>query len=816
MKIIIGKNFLLNIVYKTAIFSAFFLLCITHSLLAQTPGFKVKGKVIFEKDKVVEFGNAIALSTKDSSIIKGAPFQNGEFILEGLLRDTFLLKVSSVGYKDYVIPVYNMNRDTVIDVELITLQEDNILKEVTVVAKAPLFEMDGEKVKVNVEQTSLNSVGNALDVLKRSPGIMVSSSDAVTVFGKGTPIIYLDGLQISSIDILKSLPSTEIKSIEIINNPSAKYDAGGRAVINIITIKNNLQGYNGNIIQNTLYIKSLFSYTGLRLNVTKKKWSVNVSLGTTMGQQWSSDIYNRTYKLQDTIVMKMDNSIYDKQNHSNMYYYRTGINYRFDSTSTFGLQYNGFYNARNDVSDNANIITQNDVEVYRLKTNTKSKPLSINNNITANYTKRFDTLGTELFIAAQYGDFNIKNIANIHQTTSVGFVNTGIEKRNTNQNNIHIVSAQLDFTKVFNKKWKLESGIKETYISKTSDIKFENYLSNNGWVSDPNYLNGFWFSENIGAAYSELRFKKNKWNARAGGRAELTHSDGFSKTTNQALIERQYLNFFPSAFIGYDFTKDLTTAVTFSSRITRPTFQDLDPFINYIDSVTSFRGNPYLLPEYTNSIEASLIYMKEASITFNYSRTNGALRLVVDKLNNGTDAFTATTKNLDRAETYSFGITIPYELKWWTTSNYFGYILNTFTYNQGGLIIKNNKPTFTLYLYDEFRFKKICSLELNYEYTSSAVDGIFISKPFSMLSVTLKKMLLKDKLTCRFTASDVFSQYIMAGNSNIPSYDLSYTSRTSTHYFLLALNYKFGKLKNANYQSRSVNEDQYNRVKMGK
>jgi hypothetical protein len=813
---LITKEKTFNSSLKTITFVIVFVFCLFQSVVAQTVSFSVKGKVNFEKDKVVEFGNVIALSLKDSSIVKGAPFQNGEFKLDGLVKDSFLLKISSVGYKDYIKPIYKVTGDTLIDIEQITLLVDITLSEVTVVAKTPLFEMDGEKVKINVEQTSLSSVGNALDVLKRSPGVMVNSSDAVMVFGKGTPIIYLDGMQISSVDILKSIPSSEIKSIEIINNPSAKYDAAGRALINIITIKNNLEGYNGNVIQNTLYIKALFSYTGLRLNVTKKKWSVNAGLGTTMGEQWSSDIYNRTYKLQDTITMQMNNSIYDTQNHTNMYYYRAGVNYRFDSTSTIGFQYNGFYNLRHDVSENINSITQDSIEQYLLKTHTETKPLSVNNNITANYTKRFDTLGTELFIAAQYGDFNIKNISNITQETTFGGLTTDLEKRNTNQNNINIISAQIDFTKVFSKKWKLESGIKETYISKTSDIKFENYRSNDGWISDPDYLNGFSFTENIGAAYSELRFKQKKLNARLGGRAELTHSDGFSKTTNQALIQRQYLNFFPSAFVGYDFTKDLTAAVTLSSRITRPTFQDLDPFINYIDSLTSFRGNPYLLPEYTYSAEASLIYMKEASLTFNYSRTNGALRLVVDKLNDGSGAFTATTKNLDRSETYSLGITIPYELKWWTTSNYFGYFLNTFTYNQDGLIIANNKPTFSLYLYNEFRFKKICALQIDYQYTSSAVDGIFISKPFSMLSVALKKTFFKDKLTCRVTASDVFSQYIMAGNSNIPTYDLSYVSRTSTHYFLLALNYKFGKLKNVNYQNRSVNDEQDNRVKMGK
>ena len=205
---------------KTITFVIVFILCVVQPLVAQTPSFSVKGKACIDKDKVVEYGNVIALSLKDSSIIKGAPFQNGEFKLDGLVKDSFLLKISSVGYKDFINPIYKTSSDTVINLGQILLLVDNTLSEVTVVAKTPLFEMDGEKVKVNVEQTSLSSVGNALDVLKRSPGVMVSSSDAVTVFGKGTPIIYLDGMQISSVDILKSIPSAEIKSIEIINDDS--------------------------------------------------------------------------------------------------------------------------------------------------------------------------------------------------------------------------------------------------------------------------------------------------------------------------------------------------------------------------------------------------------------------------------------------------------------------------------------------------------------------------------------------------------------------------------------------------------------------
>ncbi len=785
-------------------------------VLGQNKPYSLTGKINSDKNSVIEFGNVIALSVKDSSIIKGAPFQNGAFRLDGIEKDTILIKITSIGYSDHLSVFYRTNNDSVTDFGNIELKDNNTLNEVTVTAKKTLFEMDGEKVKINVEGTSLNAAGTALDVLRRSPGVLVNSTDNVTIFGKGTPIIYLDGLLISSTDILKSLPSSDIKSIEIINNPSSKYDAAGRAVINIITVRNNLEGYNGNVIQNFLCSKYLFTYTGFRLNYTRKKISTNFSYGFNTGKQWNSDQYERTYKINDSSNIEMNNYLYDVQNYSNVHFYRAGINYRFDSASTLGLQYNGFYNSRKDASDNVNSILLNKEEQYNLHTNTKGTPLLMNNGINVNYSRKFDTLGTELFTAVQYGNFIIKNTANIAVETKYNNLVLQEEKRNSNRNDIKILGAQIDLTKAFNKRWKLESGIKESYITKASDIKFENKNNNGNWISDPAYLNGFEFNENIAAGYSELRFKHKKANARIGARVELTNSEGYSKILSKNIINRQYVNFFPSAYFGYDLAKDLITSVTFSSRINRPSFQDLDPFINYIDSLSSFRGNPYLLPEYTNSIEVSLVYMKEANLTFGYSKTDGALRLVVDKLNDSTEAFTATTKNLKKSETYSFGVTIPYELSWWTTANYFGYFLNTFSYDQAGVIVQNYKPTFSIYLYDEFRFKKLFSLELTYEYTSAAVDGIFISKPFSMLNVTLKKNFFKDKLNCRFIASDILNTYIMKGQSNIPVYNIGYTSKVNIHYFLLALNYKFGKLKAANYKNRSVSDEEYNRVKMGK
>jgi hypothetical protein len=791
------------------------LLFIFNFHLAKADNYAVTGKITDSLNKPIESGNAIILSAKDSSIIKGNFFMSGQFQVSEISENTIILKITAAGFQDYFQSIKRESNDSTIDVGILQLKTNNTLKEVEIISKIPLFERDGEKVKVNVENTSLSSVGTVLDVLKKSPTVMVNNNDVVSVFGKGNAIIYLDG-QIVSVDILKTIPSSEIKEIEIIANPSAKYDASGNAVINIITKKNNLEGYNGNLIQNTLYSKYIFTYTGLRFNYKRKKWSTYVSYGFPHGITWDIDEYYRNVKSNDTTTTEMKNKLYTTRKQTNSNYYKIGLTYTIDSSSTIGFQYNGFYSKNKNITDNVNDVYKNAVPQLSIQTSTIAKPILFNNSAIINYSKKLDTLKSELTAAIQYGNFSANNLDEITQQIIIGNTINKQVRRNKGINDIQVLTSQIDLNKSFNKKWTFESGLKNSYILNQSEINLENYSSSDEWISDPTYFNGYKYTEDILAGYTQLRFSKNKINIRAGARAEYTNSKGFSKITNTQVINRTYLNIFPSAYLGYDFTKDLNASLTYTSRISRPTFQDMNPFINFIDSLSSFRGNPYLLPSYTHSAEASIVYMKEASLTCNYTRTNGAMNLVVDKLNDGTDSFIATTKNLNYSETYSAGITIPYELSWWTTYNYFGYMLNKFSYNSEGVIIENKKPMFYVSLYDEFRVKKIFSMEVTFEYTSSGVDGIFGFDPFYNLGATLKKTFFKDKLTCRLIANDILSTSYTKSHSKVEGYNVNYISKNNSHYFLFSLNYRFGKLKANDYKDKAVNQEEYDRIKMNK
>ena len=196
-----------------------FLLFIISTINSVANNYVITGKIIDTENKLIEIGNVILLNPKDSSIIKGELFMSGQFRISSISDDELLLKITSVGYQDNFQLVKRTNTDTLVDIGTITLKINNNLKQVEVISKLPLFERDGEKVKVNVENSVLSSAGTVLDVLKKSPTVMIDNSDNVSIFGKGNAVIYIDGQQIASNDILKTISSTEIKEIEIIANP---------------------------------------------------------------------------------------------------------------------------------------------------------------------------------------------------------------------------------------------------------------------------------------------------------------------------------------------------------------------------------------------------------------------------------------------------------------------------------------------------------------------------------------------------------------------------------------------------------------------
>ncbi|BDS15123.1 outer membrane beta-barrel family protein [Aureispira anguillae] len=779
-------------------------------LQAQTTTlFSIKGQVTDQQQQPIEVGNLLILHPNDSSLIKGTYIMDGLFELEGLSMPKFLVQLTALGYSDTIFIVETTEKKDLIELGRFTLSTNNNLKTVTVEATVPTFKSERGKVIVNVEKSMLSNSGTALDVLHRSPRVIVNSKDEVTVFGKGSPILLLDGQPVSAQE-LKMIPSTEIKEVEIIKNPSARYDAAGRAVINIITIRQNLEGYNARALLSLTQRRFFSAFGNLNFNYRKKKWSLGISYGYNYRKSWYSNNYFREYPTSLIDTMRMYNNIASTNTTPQHHFYRFKIGYRPDSISIIGLQYRGsFGNYLSDIH-NQNKVTLNHHDFNQIVANTKGNRKGLNNSVNLNYIRDLDTLDSELFIAGQYSNYTRNGLDQIDQTQQMPLDTQQNAYQNSNNSFINILNAQLDFTKGFKNKMLFQTGIKNAFILNNSDIRFLEQDKVGKWVADSSYSNGYNYNENILGVYSQVNWENEKWFMEAGIRAEWATMQGFSKVNGQQLLHRNYWHVFPTASLSYNILEDLATSINYTTSIQRPTFSDLNPFVDFIDQYSTERGNPYLLPAYTHSAEWALTYMEMASLEFEFARTFNHMDIFIDKQGN---SFNIITQNYEKVDQINVTLNLPYENKWWTTYNSFGFSYTILQYDKGSDLLNYARPMFYIYSYNAFRIPKVFNLELTFQYVSGGAEGYFSFNPFYELGASIERKFLDDKLSIRLSVNDILYSYKESGVSLVNAFNVHYENRYDTRSIRLAISYNFGKLQSKGLKDRSVNRSETGRIK---
>lgn len=769
--------------------------------------FTLKGQLIDAQQATIEVGNVLVLSASDSSLLKGTYILDGVFELEGLEDARFLLQMTALGYQDTTFLVENAPFQAVLDLGTIALATNNTLKTVTVESTVPTFKSERGKIIVNVERSMLSASGSALDVLRRSPKVLVNSQDQVQVFGKGAPILLLDGQPVTEQE-LKNIPSSEIKEVEIIKNPSAKYDAAGRAVINIITRNQNLEGYNGQAFLNLGVGRFYTGMANLSLNYRKKKWSIGGSYAFRYRKTWNSNSYLRAY-LNGLDTIRMNNHIETLPTSPQQHFYRLKVGYQIDSSSQIGLQYRGAYRQRLYEVNNVNTITENNAPLNTITARSNGNNRMFNNSLNLNYTKDIDTLGSNIFAAAQYSQYSVNSLDEINQTQVEPQGTTVDDFRNGSLSNIHLVNAQVDYVKGFKGGIQLEMGLRNAFVSNQSNISFTERLASGEWETDPNLSNGYAYEENVAAAYAQANWEKGKWFFEAGVRAEWALLQGRSPNTQQTLLERNYWHVFPNATISYDILEDLETSLSYTTSINRPDFDDLNPFVDFIDQYSVVVGNPYLIPAYNHSAEWALTYLEMASLEVEFTRTYNQVDMFIDKKG---DNFNITTRNYDQVDQWNISLNLPYENKWWTTYNAFGFSYTQLQYDRGDAVLNYSRPMFYAYSYNAFRIPKIVNLEVTFQYVSGGAEGYFEFKPFYTLGASLERKFLDDKLSVRLSFDDILYSYVERGNALVTAFDIDYTNLYDTRYVRLALRYNFGELKAPGLKDRSVNKAEMQRI----
>lgn len=814
-----------NVIYS--ICTICLLLSVTNSSFAQTPTKgNVSGAILDENKKPLEFATMMLLQATDSSLVKGAISDvSGKFEFENVATGNYLVAGSMVGYKKIYTKAFTLDAKH-LSVTLVAIQMEpdaQHLNEVVVVGQKPFIEQRVDKMVVNVENSIVSSGGTAMEVLEKAPGITIDKDDKISLKGKQGVVIMIDGKQtyLSATEVsnmLRNMQSNAIEQIEIISNPSAKYDAAGNSgIINIKLKKNKNMGMNGNLTAGTGYGKFPKYNGSLNLNYRNGKFNVFGNYNYGYNKRFSDQTILRTihYGGVTTYFDSQNYRLMEFDNHS----FKAGADYYINKHNTIGFLANGFANSGNmDVTNetiirNAGFEADSSLTLFNSPRNTwKSMAYNVN------YRKTFDSTDREFSIDLDYSKFNGKSKDDIQtyyynrggeQTGTPLFLKSDIPSQ------VDIKSFKIDYVHPLKNKAKIETGIKSSFVTTDNDVKF-NLFRDFQWMIDTDRTNHFKYTENINAAY--VNFNKElskKWSLQLGLRAEQTISRGNSITLNK-VVDRNYLEWFPSVFVSQNISKDHQVNYSYSRRIDRPSYQDLNPFIYFLDPYTFFQGNPFLKPQFTNAFQVSHTFKGKFITTLGYSHTKDIFTQVT-KQDDETKVTIATMTNLDTRYNYNMGLSAPITFtKWWTANNNINVYYNQYTSQYLGGQLNTGQLALNLNSNHNFILANDFSAEVSGFYNSPTVDGIIKIQSMYAVGFGIQKTFMNKKASLKLNVNDVFNIMQFKGHIHYQNMDLKIRSNWESRQARLTFNYRFGKNDiNPARRRSSATESEQNRIKMG-
>lgn len=691
-------------------------------------------------------------------------------------------------------------------------------QQATVRSNKPLIEQQIDKTIVNV-QNDLAAIGsNAFELLQKAPSISITNDDVINMSGKSGVNVLIDGrpTQMSSKDLasfLRGLSGSSIDKIEIIANPSARFDAQGNAgIINIRLKKVKIKGTNGNITLGYTQSKHYRSNGTFAINHRSNKLNLFANASLNHNLQHTDGFINRNVTANN--VVKNFNNITVDIDKNTSYNIRTGVDYFINKKNTFGILLNTNANTTPFNTPGITVISTNSVVDSFLQTQNENNYKNKRYNANANY-KYEDTIGNELTIDVDYTWFNNTNEAKL----ATNFLDKNKTQYNNAANNlntattINIYTAKADYAKKLHKiKGAFETGLKNTMVS-TNNTLDASLLFANSMSPDTGRSNRFNYTENVAAAYVNFRQKINKIEYQIGIRAERSNIQGVSTDLKNNILQTpdtSYFNLFPSAFLSYSLNEKNKVAFSYSKRINRPNYQEMNPFENIYDIYTSEKGNPYLRPQYTNNVELKYIYKNALTVSTGYNHTKDYSQSITTQTGESTRS---TPSNIGSLDNFYVNINTPIPVNnWWN-----GYVNVSFFYNHYKGILPNgtlNEKAFGLnyYIQQSFNLGKGWSTQWSSWFNAGTKEAIFQTASFGSLDASIRKKIWKEKASIRVTISDMLNTQRYKQTVQFANMDFSYLRKWESRGIRLQFTWAFGKAKHQ-ARERETNQDD-NRIKV--
>ncbi|HVW95743.1 MAG TPA: outer membrane beta-barrel family protein [Mucilaginibacter sp.] len=781
----------------------------------------VNGTLHDDKGKPMDYATVSLLKAADSSVVKGTlSNENGVYVFDHIVNGTYLIKATVVGYEKAVSEPLTVTGEGKITAPQITmLQANHTLNTVTITSTKPLIERKVDRTVMNVENSVLAAGNSALEILERAPGVSVDKDDNISLKGKqgvtvmiNDKLTYLSSSQLAT--LLRSTDGTTIQSIEIISNPSAKYDAAGNSgIINIKLKKNRQSGTNGSV---TVGVgKGKYGRDNSTLQLNHKVGGLNL---------FGSFSHDDNKRFQDIGLKRIVTSPDGSTTYFNQYTgmpqtrhnnsYRLGADYSTSSKNTLGFVMNGYFNSENDENDNHTNIGSSFTQVdSSLRTVTSIHQKFRDFSLNLNDTYKIDTLGQQISADIDYSKYRNNSTA---QYVTDFFLADGSQQHpqaflgNLTPSVIDIRTAKVDYSNPISKTLKMEAGFK------LSDVKTDNDLQEKNAAAD-NYasVNHFIYDEKIDAAYLNFNKDYKGTSVQVGVRAEYTRSNATGDSSNVVQqINRHYLNLFPSVFLNHTFNDKNELSFSYSRRIDRPQYDNLNPFVYHLDPYTYEKGNPYLKPQYTNNFELNYTYNKNTTLTLGYNHTTDVMT-EVPSADPVTKVAFVTQQNLQEQTGYNINLYSSYTItKWWSGDlNATGFYLAFKSMGLEGGNLDKGQAAFQVRATETFTPFKGYRFELTPNYQSALTYGLFSVKPQYSVDAGVSHSFANKRANLKFSMSDIFNTRRNDVSTNYQNVNLDVRQKRDSQVARLTFTYSFGNSKIKTRQHRSGADDERGRVK---
>ena len=690
--------------------------------------------------------------------------------------------------------------------------QNNELNEVVIKRDASLVKYSANgTIDVNVANTLLSTSSSVNELLSRVPNVIITEGQ-ISVLGKGEAIIYLNGILINY-ERFAAIPVSQISKIEVISNPSSKYDAEGKAVINIITKKNIESGIMGSASQQVTVSEFAGTSTNtlLDFNYAKGRFSFITNYGLQLGKGRELLYTTRTRPNPEDYMRSQLTTDWKRQfnNYSNFGF---GLQYTFSDKNYMSLAYSGNIEDLGGIVLSRNSIANNAGNSF-YTTDIAKNDVLLNQFINLNYNAITDRKGSSLFIGTQYSNYNGTVRDFIDENSLIDELNKEKFLKNNVDNRINIISIQADYLKKINENTKLETGVKfsnATILSGSDFLISES--ENEGFESDDQLSSNFKYVEKINAAYFNFGSSVGeKFKFSVGARAEWTNYDLYTTANGIQQFKKKYGNIFPNVLLNMDISDDWKVHASYVSRITRPRYQALNPFVIYQDPFTTIEGNPNLLPEKVHAFEIGTLYKKfDFKIGYTYKTdpiSGAALR------GDTPNSYILRSLNLDREHSFFTSISKTFTKNWWNSTNTISMNLTKSIDDFYGYALGPVKPQIYLYSNNTFTIPNLFKIQLLAWYLGNKSYGLRSENSRSTVTLGIERNFFKDTLKLNFTANDIFHDFMVSGDYNVGQTEIYYHRTYTTNYFKLIATYSFGNSKKATYKKTEIEQTENNRAR---